>query len=473
MAKYRSRASWRWLSDRGMGASVVVSTLASAFGVYLVLLTTYIGAVLRADPAVGNRDTLYVVISVLAPLLIAVALYIAGVVTANTFAVVVEGRVRRIALLRLLGATARSQRAAVTRQGLGVGAIGSALGALVGVGCHVATMLIGAGLVTHAPEDVPVLQLEIVAPMIGVTVTTWLAAYVGSRRVLAVSPMQALGSSTERTIDDLPRSGRRNIAAVVMFCIGLLGLAAGVALGMTGPMGIVIAFVGGVFSFTGFSLGATLFMPFALRAVGRLLGRSTPARLAAQNAVRYPERSSRAAMGVAMGIALVTMFAVALSTTRTMMTRQGAPDDFLRTIDTFAIFMSALTAISAVIAAVGAANLLGLGIAQRRRELGLMRVIGLDGRQLRRMILLEGVHIIATASFVGATLGVGYGWVGAQSALGYVPVLPDFQPAGFVAPTIPWAVIGATVLGAAVVVVLSAVVTTRRVSRESAVESLT
>ena len=91
---------------------------------------------------------------------------------------------------------------------------------------------------------------------------------------------------------------------------GLLAL--GILAGLVTPLGVVIAFVGGILSFTGLALGATLVMPPVLRLVGRAFGSSATARLAAENAMRYPERSSRMAIGVVMGVTLVTMFAVAL-----------------------------------------------------------------------------------------------------------------------------------------------------------------
>ncbi|MFX8339508.1 hypothetical protein ABTL37_20330, partial [Acinetobacter baumannii] len=78
-------------------------------------------------------------------------------------------------------------------------------------------------------------------------------------------------------------------------------LVLGVVTGLVTPLGVLVAFVGGVLSFTGLSLGATLVMPPVLRLVGRAFGRSAVARLAAENAMRYPERSSRMAIGVVMG----------------------------------------------------------------------------------------------------------------------------------------------------------------------------
>src|SRR5690606_26591138 len=107
-----------WLRERGMGASVLVSALAAGFGVVLVEATTFIGASLQADPFLGGSETLAVVVAILSVLLTGVAMYVAAIVTANTFATIIAGRTRRIALMRLIGASARSQREEVATQGL-------------------------------------------------------------------------------------------------------------------------------------------------------------------------------------------------------------------------------------------------------------------------------------------------------------------------------------------------------------------
>ena len=131
----RAAASVRlsWLRERGMGASVLVAAISTAFGVVLLSATAYIGAMLRADPYIGGSGTLAFVLSFMTFLLVGVAVYVASIVTANTFATVVAGRTRRIALLRLIGASARSQRAEIARQGLVVGVIGAVLGLVGGL----------------------------------------------------------------------------------------------------------------------------------------------------------------------------------------------------------------------------------------------------------------------------------------------------------------------------------------------------
>ena len=104
-----------FLRERGMGASVFVAALTSAFGVILVDTTLYLGALLQNDPTIGDSRTLAYVVQILSVLLTAVAMYVAAVVTANTFATIVAGRTRRIALLRLIGASSRAQRTRSTR----------------------------------------------------------------------------------------------------------------------------------------------------------------------------------------------------------------------------------------------------------------------------------------------------------------------------------------------------------------------
>ncbi len=464
-----------WLRDRGMGASILVAALSAGFGVVLVEVTAYIGAVLQADPFIGDSGTLAVVVALLSVLLTAVAMYVAAIVTANTFSTIIAGRTRRIALMRLIGATARSQRAEVARQGLVVGVIGAALGLLAGVLLAAVGVQVGARLLDNVPSAFSIVQPMIALPVVGVALTTWVAAWAGSRRVLAVTPLQALGGSVERAHEDVSGRPGRHVGAWVLLIAGAALLAAGVVLGLVTPLGVVVAFFGGILSFTGLALGSVLFMPPVLRLVGRMFGSSATARLAAENALRYPERSSRMAIGVVMGVTLVTMFAVALESAKRLMMSQvtgEVPDEFFAPLDAFAAIMMVLVAISAVIAAVGLVNLLTIGVVQRRRELGLLRSIGLSNAQVRRMVLLEATHITVAATVTGLVLGVAYGWIAAQSLLGSVPTLPDMIPAGLVAPQVPWLPVVIIVLATAVLTLVAAATPTRLATRVAPVEAL-
>ena len=463
-----------WLRDRGMGASTLVAALSAAFGVVLVETTAYLGAVLQADPFIGDSETLAFIVALLSVLLTAVAMYVAAIVTANTFSTIIGGRTRQIALMRLIGATARSQRSEVGTQGLVVGVIGAVLGLGAGLAIAAVGVQIGSGLIANVPQGFSLAQPFILLPALGVALTTWAAAWAGSRRVLAVTPLQAIGGSVERTHDEVNRTSR-HVGAWVLLISGAILLAAGVAVGLVHPLGVVIAFLGGLLSFTGLALGSVLFMPPVLRLVGRMFGSSATARLAAENALRYPERSSRMAIGVVMGVTLVTMFAVALESVKQMLIGQvegEVPAEFFTPFDAFAAVMMVLVAVSAVIAAVGLVNLLTIGVVQRRRELGLLRSIGLSNTQVRRMVLLEATHITVAATLTGLVLGIVYGWIAAQSLLGSTPTLPDFEPAGLVAPHVPWLPVVIIVAATAVLTLVAAATPTRLATRVAPVEAL-
>lgn len=464
-----------WLRERGMGASILVAGISSAFGAVLLSATGYIAAVMRADPYIGDSGTLAVVLAIMSVILVGVAVYVASIVTANTFATVVAGRTRRIALMRLIGASARSQRSEIARQGLVVGVIGAALGLVAGTLLSWAGVLLAEAALAVEGVEYAVVQPVLIIPAVVVALTTWAAAWAGSRRVLTVTPLRALGGSVEASHDAVAGRRGRNGVAITLFAIGGALLAAGIALGLITPLGVIVAFFGGIFSFTGLALGATLVMPPVLRLVGRAFGRSATARLAAENALRYPERSSRMAIGVVMGVTLVTMFAVALETVKVVIAASAGGEiepEFAAIIDAFAAIMMGLVAVSAVIAAVGLVNLLTIGVVQRRRELGLLRALGVSTGQVRRMVLLEAAHITIAATATGLVLGIAYGWAGAQSLLGAVPMPPSFSAPTFVAPAVPWLPVAIIVVATAVLTLVAAVVPTRLATRVVPVEAL-
>ena len=472
----RARANVAWLRERGMGASILVAAISTVFGVVLIATTDFLAAMLRADPYIGDSGTLAFILGFLTLLLVALAVYVAGIVTANTFATVVAGRSRQIALLRLIGASARSQRARVASQGLIVGVLGATIGTVLGIvvsaaGAQIAIVRLGLDGVHVAPVTPSMLL-----PAVIVALTTWLAAWIGSRRVLAVTPLQAVSGSVPLATDEVGARRGKHAVAGILFALGAVALAAGILLGLVSPLGVVVAFVGGVLSFTGITMAAPLVMPPALSLVGRAFGRSAPARLAVQNAYRNPERSARTSIGIVIGVTLVTMFAVAIESVKAVLTANagGELDPELASImDTFAAIMMGLVAISAVIAGVGLVNLLTLGVIQRTRELGLLRALGVSIAQIRRMVLLEALHVTVTATVLGVLLGIAYGWAGAQSLLGSVPTNPDgIIQAGIVYPAVPMVPLLVIVAATAILTVVASVTPTRLATRVAPVPAL-
>jgi putative ABC transport system permease protein len=453
--------------------SVLVATLSSAFGVAVLQFVGVITQIVAADPVTGESSTVGFFLGIVGSVFIVIAVYVGAVVTANTFATIIAGRTRTIALLRLIGSSARSQRRAVAREGVLVGLAGAAAGALLGTAVTVATVLVGTA-VDAMPSEVPYSFVDptLLLPLAAVVLTTWLASWIGSRRVLAVSPMQATGAAGESSLDEASASRARSVTAIVLFLLGdaLLGLA--ILVGLVSPFAIFVGLIGGVVSFSGVVLGAHLVMPVALRLVGRMLGRSAPARLAAENAVRYPERSSRTTIGLVIGITLVTMFAVALQSYQNIITRAQENDPgyyagidaaFVVTIVVFSVLMG----FSALIAAVGMVNNLSLSVLQRRRELGLLRALGFTGRQVRAMITAESAQLTAASVLVGLVLGTFYGWAGVQSMFGSITGSP-----GIAVPALPLPFLGGLVVLAALLTVGAALGPSRRATRVPPVVAL-
>ncbi|CAN5364407.1 hypothetical protein BH11ACT3_BH11ACT3_09710 [soil metagenome] len=451
--------------------SVLVASLSAAFGVGLLQVTGYLAAVMRSDDVLGSSQVVELMLRLTAVVFLVIAVYVGAVVTANTIATIVAGRARTIALLRLLGSTAGAQRRSIASEGLMVGAAGAVIGTVVGTAVALAISRIAVATGTLPDISYVFLDPSIVLPIVGVVMSTWLAAWVGSRRVLTVTPMQALSGSEELSREETLRRPGRNAASLALLIIGTLFLLLGIAVGLASPLGVLIGLVGGVVSFTGVVLGADVVMPVALRLVGRLLGRSAPARLAAENALRHPQRSSRATIGLVIGVTLLMTFGVAMTSFQQMIhaaneARPGPADaQFDQFIAALVAVFSILIGFSGVIAAVGLVNNLSLSVLQRTRELGLLRALGFSIAQLRRMILSEAGQLTATAVLLGLVLGSFYGWAGAQSMLGSVG-------AGLVLPTLPWLIVLIVIGSAVVLTAIASWAPTRRATRVSPVTAL-
>ena len=75
----------------------------------------------------------------------------------------------------------------------------------------------------------------------------------------------------------------------------------------------------------------------------------------------------------------------------------------------FVTFIFALLIISVLIATVGVANTMKLSIAERTRELGVLRAVGMHRRQARSMVRWEAITISVFGVLIGSLLGAGFG----------------------------------------------------------------
>ena len=132
-------------------------------------------------------------------------------------------------------------------------------------------------------------------------------------------------------------------------------------------------------------------------------------------------------------------------------------------IDVLLLVVTGLLGVAVVIALIGVANTLSLSVLERTRENSLLRALGLTKGQLRGMLAIEAVLIAGVAAVLGAGMGIVYGWLGAQAALGGV---------ADVVPAVPWLQL-ATVFGVAMVAgLLASVIPAQRAARLSPVEGL-
>lgn len=455
---------------RNHAPSILVASLSSAFGVTLLEVTNVLSEMIQANDVTGSSHTVRIMLAAVAWVFIAIAVYVGTIVTANTFATIIAGRTRTIALLRLIGSSASDQRRAVAREGLLVGVTGGLIGTVIGTALTALLVAIGVGSHTLPNIDYGWFTPVVALPAVAVILTTWLASWIGSRRVLEVSPIEATGVAVERSREEAARRPRRNALAIVLFIVGIATMMLGMLAGLVSPLGVLIGVVGGILSFTGLVLGAQLVMPLALRLVGRLFGRSATARLASENAVRYPERSSRSTIGMVIGVTLITMFAVAVASFQVFIAqdRLQSPDSYQGTdtvLSTTVAVFSILMGFSALIAAVGMVNTLSLSVLQRTRELGLLRALGFTVRQVRTMILAESAQLTVASVLVGLVLGTFYGWAGAQSLLGA-------SVHGIVAPAIPVLLLVVIVGAALVLIAVASVAPARRATRIAPVAAL-
>ncbi|MCW2600734.1 MAG: hypothetical protein JWM02_2563 [Frankiales bacterium] len=79
-------------------------------------------------------------------------------------------------------------------------------------------------------------------------------------------------------------------------------------------------------------------------------------------------------------------------------------------VDTLLNAITGLLVLSVLIAVLGIINTLALSVVERTRELGLLRAVGLQRRQLRRMIRAESIVIALYGALLGIAVGLGFGY---------------------------------------------------------------
>ncbi|GAB2916044.1 MULTISPECIES: ABC transporter permease [Streptomyces] len=113
-----------------------------------------------------------------------------------------------------------------------------------------------------------------------------------------------------------------------------------------------------------------------------------------------------------------------------------------------------LLALAIVVAALGVVNTLALSVAERSREVGLLRAVGMSRVQIRRMIRLESVVVSVFGALIGVGLGLAWG-VTSHELLAL---------SGFELLDVSWETIATVMTGSVLVGLLAALVPGRRAS---------
>ncbi|UFS61221.1 ABC transporter permease [Subtercola endophyticus] len=464
-------------------ASVAVVAVVAAFA---VLLLESIEVFVRALQNTGLDDdgVVRVALTSVGAAFLGIAVLTAAIVISGTFQAVYAGRIRDIALLRLVGATSRQVRRASRIDGLAVGIAGGVVGVAAGVALALAAIaILNASTDAHL-VFVPAGQVFVVPAVVCLVVST-LAAAAGAKRVASVSPVEATHSVAESRRQPTEVTRRRRRWGIALFVAGLVFLALGLIAGLASPIGLVVAFPGGTLSILGIVLGAPAFTaPLIVVAAGLITrtaargeggrnegGRGATGRgelvLAGANLRLDAMRTARSIVAVVIGITLITMFTVAgdmyITQLRDYFGDAAELQQVSQGITAMLTVVYILTSFSVLVAAIGLASTLTLSVIQRRREIAVLRSVGLTARQARRMIVAESLIVSSIGAVLGLLLGVLYGFVGANATFGV---------RGFMPPVIsPWFVViilGATLLFSVLVSVLPG----RRASRIAPAEAL-
>jgi len=459
------------LRQPGRLVSLTVVTLSACYAVLLLTLTTAAANGVLAS-VFGDNPSVIVVLAILAFAFLVISVVVSTVVISNTYSIVTASRVRDIALRRLLGSEARTERRRIAADGLGTGLTGAVLGGLLGIAISVAAIRFAADnqeLLLDADAAGNSLTPLIAVPLALIVLCTWWAAWRGSRGVIDVQPIQALGVAAIGGSDESEARSRTPLAGLITLAIGVVLLLGTAALGVITPLASLLGLVAGTVTVIGFIGSASWTIPFVLRLVDLLLPRTFGAKRAAESLQRHPLGTSRAALGVTISVAVVTMFVVASASFEATLTRAYAGSesegDAYSIIGMVLVVVLALISFTVVIAAIGLANAVSLSTRLRSREIALMRVLGQTRAGVAGSIVSESARLSIAATVTGLVMGFAFGWIGTQSLLGSI------RDIGLVIPVVPpLFLVGAVAAGLALTVVAS-VSPTRDVLKDAPIEA--
>jgi putative ABC transport system permease protein len=240
-----------------------------------------------------------------------IAVIVGGFVIYNTFGILVAQRGRELALLRAVGASRRQVIGSVLAEALAVATLGSvaglAFGVLLASGLRSLLNAFGVELPTNKLVIEP--NTFVVGIILGFAVTTFAAVFPAIRasRIPPVAAMRGVA------IDDSGHSRIRTLVGLLITALGVLLLALGLFGDSDNALLMVGVGAGLVF------LGVTVLGPVLVGPVTRVIGwpvarfRGMTGRLARENTLRNPKRTSSTAAALMIGVGLVGLITIVAS----------------------------------------------------------------------------------------------------------------------------------------------------------------
>ncbi|HEY5657194.1 MAG TPA: ABC transporter permease [Myxococcota bacterium] len=115
----------------------------------------------------------------------------------------------------------------------------------------------------------------------------------------------------------------------------------------------------------------------------------------------------------------------------TVITQDSVLSTFTSILRALTLAVGAIAAISLSVAGIGIMNVMLVSVSERTREVGLLKALGVDRRQILSIFLTEAALI----SLLGGLAGLFIGWLGVRLLVGLFPAFPASPPA--------WAVVAA------------------------------
>lgn len=122
-----------------------------------------------------------------------------------------------------------------------------------------------------------------------------------------------------------------------------------------------------------------------------------------------------------------------------------------------------LLGLSVIVAILGIVNTLALSVIERRQEVGMLRAVGTQRGQIRRMIYIESAVIAFYGALLGTVVGLALGWA-------FIHVLAGKGMSGAI---VPWGQVGFMLAASIVVGIIAAVWPAHNAAKTKPLEAIT